>query len=710
MSLLLSLALLAPQQLELVDAFASADPLALTVDALEERAYVVEGSRLVELAIDAAGRLTELRDMRLDVTPQSLLVAGSQLWVAGGTHGLWTIDLRADVLGAVQVDSAPQMVCTDVVSDGRRVTASYAALEGSVLRVYAEADGARLGTLELPAWRALGLASAGDNLAVALGRDGVLPVQFEGGTPTIQGDPSHPPASEELTDGYVRDVALVEGRPFASMGGARYVVRVDADAERWASASMRAPAYMADGAPYGLTGAMPVTLAPGGVEGTVEEYGANRDHLIVGTHDGKQEWSVELKSSGWRSLVLRDRFVYTLRLRDGLQVWKPEGKVLVEAFRRAPTGVSAIDGVVSRRAPGLVLFGSDGMGAKQLGALRRTAEGMDSAGEAWQQLGNLGLFPSEPQPGPAGEEWLFGGTGLGPSLFRIGKTPARWGIALPEDALGHRGHTYFHGERIGPWLAVARVASADGLVLFSWQELLDLAAATHPGETIAAKPVAVLRTHPSDSPDPPFTFRSSGIVLPDRRLVCVVAAGMGRESEDSAKVRGRVILAHVSKDGLKHLATMFTSHAPDNTIAVDTLEHEGRAYAFAGGMGGYVSVFDITDPLVAIEIATWTLGPHPFDDAHDPILDLQVVSPPGAPISVLAANGRRGLVHLQFTPENWRLTVEQVIDTPGWAAGVYATPQPETNGAYDVFVGDQKSGMRVYRLPAPPAAGPQTGR
>ena len=613
-------------------------------------------------------------------------------------------------------------------------TCIWKTARGPILRVWVldEQDLQVLERIALGAGTPFAIAARGERAWLAMGEEGLLRVELtDGGEARVLRGPDTSalkvPAGFRLAPGLVRDVALGSTHLYAAADsagllaldlqapwGARtplevhalslddqptYALRVAARGTRVAVGTLRGPARAADGAPYGHFGAIGLGLEVGGV--SPDDYPMGDVELLLRfEREGERlvrKSRVELPTCGWRGLELGRERIYAMHLVLGLVVRDATRAQLPVLARRRSRGLPAVDGRFGLLDPELLLFGVDSEGARTGGLHRTGADGRIAPIPGTERALDHSLtIGAQWLDQERGCEWLLGGRGFSWWLQRIvpGSPPTctRWKLRPPPDAEGRAGNTYFNSARDGDLLLLTRAYSRFGLLTTSASALADRASALAPGSTIELEPFQTVETHPAGGAGLPRTWQVDVAVLPDGRRIAVVAAGSHTDLESPQAGRARILIFELGadpRDAPRKLAEVFGAAPRGMAMAVETLRIGRRTCALVADLNGQLIVLDITRPMAARPIGTWTAPRNPFSRRPEPLLDVAVDE---RSATAFLAAGNVGVVCLDLRDASAPRTL-QIVDTPGWATGVCFD---ERGDRARLAVGDQKGGLRLY--------------
>ena len=742
---LLAAAPAARQRVELLGYEGRGDPAALAVSGDESRIFSAEGATIAVL--DARSpELPELERIPVDAAIVELLWTPGRLYVAGGSQGLFVIDLT-DAFGlppgeqriplwrpARRVDDVGDKVCMDAALLGDHLVAVFAAQDDSELRAY------DLASLELRARAALGpgrsyaLAVNGREAYVAMGTGGLVRVAEEGGELRVDPGPGGAvfPAPEgfRLEPGMVRDVAAADGVLWAAADGAglaeidltapwsretpvrlhplqvrgkiTYAGRVAARDRLVAVGTNLGPVEVVDGAPFNAFGKMGARGELADVSPDDWPRGTDEALLLFRRVEaGLAPLGSARLAGGWRGLVLGQRRVYEQHIGEGLVVRLSDRRPLPVVARRRPVGFPATDGVFSRYAGGTPLLGRDPAGSLPGGIpLLVDSHGVMAEWETVPPGADFGLLPGAVwRKGGGPVEWLVGGRGHVWSLFRLDWSEVnpvaidRWDLVPPADPGGNRGHTYFHSELAGELLLLTRYGSSHGVVGYDRGAMQRAAEESEPGTALVLEPLFQLRTHAEAEAEPQANFRTRSTELPDGRLLIAVAAGFDGDPASATADCARLALyglpAGAAGGEPRPLGVAHGTHRPGNAVAVAYARLQERTFACVADSGYGLWVFEVTDPEAPRLAGSWRSPPGVFDGHYDNVLDVEVAREGERTFAYLAC-ARRGLVCLDLgAPDSPPYPVVAVRDTPGLAYGVVL-------GEETLVVGDHQAGLRLY--------------
>ena len=726
-----------PAAPELVAVWGFGDPAALAVSPDERTLYSAEGQGVRVYSLDRVplGPAQERGWIAVDAAIVHMIATDRRLYVAGGSQGVFAVELGQRGWPVRSVAQRGAKVATAVAAAEGRLWALFAARDNSVLCVF---DGE---TFELLAERTLGpgtawaLALDRQRAYVAMGHGGLLRVRFETDALHVDQGPRGPgpfPAQRGfvLRPGSVRDVALDatlgDGRLFAAAdaglaeidlgqpwgpdmpvrlntfepgGLPTYGRRVVARDARVVFGSNAGPNELLDGAPYNAFGAMgrAVRLADLDPKSFVR---GDVQHLYAGSYrDGKLVFDAPLQPGGdWRGLVLGKERVYEQHLRAGLAIRQRRGDTYDLVHQSQPKGYPSAHGTFSVSRPERLLFGVDSAGAAFDGYLEFDGHRLNLLEFESGAPFTPGLVPGTPwRDGDPDREWLVDGAGFDLRLVRLshgtGVRVDHWIVPQPGAAEGRAGHTYFHSVLHGDRLLVARTGSSHGLVGYSREALVSAARRTPPGEVLDVEALFELET--SASLGEGRTARSKRAMklalgqLPDGRTLLAVAAGFETESE-----RSLVLLFELDGHNTAAptpLAALHGEWEEGNAITPAFLPRGDRLFLAIADIGHGVQCYDVTRPEAPIRGAHWSPAPNVFDGRTESLIDLVADGD-----RLYLAYGRLGLVTLDARqPGAERLAPLSIEDTPGLAYGVALG---EIGGQKYVAVGDHQAGVRLYRL------------
>ncbi|MCB9913916.1 MAG: hypothetical protein H6828_02060 [Planctomycetes bacterium] len=712
---LAALALAAPiatgGELELVSIQPHGDPIALATNEATTAMVVVDGCAVsVRALLGAPPWVSDpLREGVFDATVLGLAIAGDDLFVAAGEAGLWRAAWREPGLPRLPVPALPAGVCTAVAATRTRVFAGWLTPIGARLLVLERPSLALRYDCALDAARAWRIAAEGDERVwIAAGHDGLLRVDLPG-SPEVVPEPVRVVGDA----GFVRDVARSDDGVVAAAdsrlvrvlrgaapivlpapGGERapYVVRVAADDARVYAGCLRAPGEVAEGAPYGLTGAIGLDLEIGAIAPDSFALGAGEALAFARASDLEDVWHRrELPLAGFRDLAAGNGRLVGQLLRLGTCVWRVEGDELVDSWSERPAGHPWIDGAFSLADPNVVLFGTDSQGALVRGVLELDERARFRVRPGTEAMPSLGLRVGAQWLDDEGAEWFVAGLPAGWQLVRFAPGAeaewTRWPLALPKDEAGQQGTAYFASALAGELVLGTRAGSRYGLVAWERAALVAAARSNAAGTTLD---VACR-----------FQVRTAGAHLDPERCVAWDAVPFEAGGE-------RCVLVPAARDASGGTLTRVYALAPGAPPAVcppllgggraghatcAAVAHvAGRVFAAVGDLGGSVQLFDVTSPRHALRLPAWRVPASVYDGRPDAVLDLAFVGE-GDATELLVAAGRAGLLRLTLDAASG-LALAERLDTPGWAVGLAVAP---VDGAWRVLVGDQKCGGRLYR-------------
>ena len=719
---------LATGDLELLSIFGRGDPMALAVD--EDEAFLVLANGcLISVHAqheDAPYISEELASTTLDATIFEMTIAGPELFVAGGSAGLFSVAWKTRNLDASRVAAAPPGIYTALATTQAYLLATSVTLEGARLLVFSRGELALLESIELPARQAWAVVARNDTAWVAAGEAGCFRVQLQATDSATRVVRVGPDRALTATAGLdVRDLALSGNSLHAAADGAHfridlgpevagrdacavrvrgtqpvgYMTLVAANKEDWFMARLRGPSTAAAGAPYGRAG----------VNGLNREIaGLPRETFVV----GKGEWiesgihaeplrvrdKLKLPTCGFRSLEAGKKRLYGQLLRLGAVVWDCEGGTLKKLWSQRPAGQPLIDGTFSLADPDVLFFGVDSTGSRVHGFLEvgpGTQLRVRPASKAERPLGlriGANWYDSANNC-----EWFLAGRFFGWQLmrFRPGFTPeiTRWEVQPPRDPNGKAGATYFSSVKHGDLLLGSRSASRHGLVGWSASTMVQVALATPAGEVLDLPELFQARTQDGGGPLQNVHAWSVSVARCNSGSLAVVPAGRVVRGPACGRSRALVFLLRES-----HLpstaATLVGAGESGHAICAAVTTMGNQTLAAIGDLGGAIELWNLSEATNPFRLARWCTPPALIDGQTDSILDVEFVGS-GAATELLAAAGRRGLVRLGLGQAG-RVELEllEIHDTPGWATGLAVQERGEE---WRVLVGDQKCGARLLR-------------
>lgn len=705
------------------------DPAALAVSQDEATVFSADGTHIRLLSGPAlrAGKLEVLGQVEVDAAIVGLCAMPDLLLVAGGSQGLFSVDLSAKSPSATPVEDLGDMVCTAVAAEGDLCYATFAAKDKSLLLVYEGRPLKRIAEVRLGPGTAWAMALDASGCYLAMGTGGLVRVRAAATKAERQPGPSGAqafpaPPGLQLTPGYVRDLAIDGGQLWvagdagllqidlkqpwspsmpvvvhglSSGGEATYACRVAARDGWIAVGTNLAPNEALDGAPYCAYGYMGRAVTVGGVDPKLFVRGRSEQLHLMRWQAGelRPKGRVDLQG-GWRGLILGQGTLYEQHIKEGLVVRALDRDQATLRVQLQPTGLPSSGGHASVRQPGSWFVGFDSAGSVPAGQPVLTEQGLriDTCGAA--APANLGVNPGAPWPGALeGEEWLVGGVGLEIKLFRMkhgaGLCTTSWELPQPTDSLGNVGRTYFHAVARGDLLLVSRYGTKAGLLAYSTAELMAEAAALPDGLKLRTKPKHVVETDSGAGPGSKRVMRLALVDLPDGRLVAALAGGPADKAGDALLQLYDV--THSPAEPPKLLGAVPVPSAECNALGLAVAQVDKRAWVFVADASFGLRAFDVTEPEKPQAGASWEVGPNAFDGKLDTPID---VVHQGSQLYV--AFGRLGVVCLDASnPAGKALAPLEIHDTPGMAYGVCVL---DYGGQPHLAVSDHQAGLRVYRI------------
>jgi hypothetical protein len=705
------------------------DPTALAVSKDEATVFSADGTHIRVLSGSAlrSGKPEVLGQVEVDAAIVGLCALPDLLLVAGGSQGLFSVDLSAKALSATLVEDLGDMVCTAVAAQDDLCYATFAAQDKSLLLVYSGRPLKRIAEVRLGPGTAWSMALDASGCYLAMGTGGLVRVRDAATKAERQPGPSGAkafpaPPGLQLTPGYVRDLAIDGGQlwvvgdaglmqidlkqpwspstpvsvhALAGEGDATYACRVAARDGLVAVGTNLAPNEALDGAPYCAYGAMGRAVTVGGVDPKLFVRGRSEQLRLFRWQAGelKPTGRVDMQG-GWRGLILGQGTLYEQHIKEGLVVRALDRDQATLRVQLQPKGLPSSGGHASVRQPGSWFVGFDSAGSIPAGQPVLTDQGLriDACGAA--APANLGVNPGAPWPGALeGEEWLVGGVGLELKLFRMkhgaGLCTTTWELPQPPDSLGGVGRTYFHSVARGDLLLVSRFGSKAGLLVYSTAEVMAEAAALPDGLKLRAKPKHMVETDSGAGPGTKRVMRLALVDLPDGRLLAAVAGGPADKAGDALLQLYDVTQSPAEPPKL--LGAVPVPSAECNALGLAVAQVDKRAWVFVADASFGVRSYDVTEPHSPRAGAAWAVGPNAFDGKKDTPID---VVHQGSQLYVACA--RLGVVCLDASdPAGQALTPLEIHDTPGMAYGVCVLTH---DGQPHLAVSDHQAGVRVYRL------------
>ena len=713
-------------EITLVASYTRGEPLSLCVASDEKSLFVAEGAQLVELALRPDASLVELRSCRLDASPLDLEWTDECIWMAGGAGGLWRIPSGAVQLRPEPIALVAGQLCVGVASHGQLLVAAFACQDASTIRSYRADTGKELASLELKGVRAEGIDLHKGQVMLALGTHGARSLDISpDGQFSLHGNSQPLSLDPKNALAHVASVALTSDLACAATGswlaagaavfprenaqalatmGVHHGVAVDARGDRWVMATMRAPAWVLDWAPFGQLGCMGVDLTPGG--GADQKFiqgatGKRPDRLILGKLGSDEPIaSAILQPTGWRDLVLGRQKIYTLRLLHGLEIWQTSDDKIKRIAQRKPRGAFATDALVSPIDPSVIFSGRDAGAVLPTGPLHLAGKQLQPVADSWD-CPPLGICMGTPFFDDQGTAWLLAGQGFQPRLMRLDFEQGTsclhwWNLQLPPSGQGN-GHTYFHSTPIGERIALLRAGTDQGLLWFDPAALTQAARSAEPRSTLKVAPIATNRTHLEGSAELPVSLRGAELKRADAPPLFVIAAGAASNNLESP-ARAQLVVVDPGCEPPRVLARQLLGDQAGLAFAIDAALIGDLPLALVGDLNGRITALDLSDPLKPRDMAHWTAPPNDWDGTHHSIIDLAVLRQDESGVDLVAAAGRMGMVWLRFDRTGSTLQLVQTLDTPGWATGVFVDREGCTESQRRVLLSDQRCGLRVLRL------------
>jgi len=734
-------------ELEAVYGRADAWTLALSEDG--ERLYLSEGAVVcVYSAEDLPPRAaTRLAQIPIDASILRLRLAGERLYVAGGSHGLFLVDLAVQPWRAERVDDAGRKVCTDVVELGERVFATYAAGDASELRAYARDELTPLFTVAEVPGMAFDMAMHADHVYLALGAAGLGRVDASADEPRFERGPG--PASFRAPKGFtkgqphLRAIEVVGDRllgaadicglasvelgeewsvdtpvrlePVSSGGKPTYPSRIAVDGDRVVLGGHKGPVAIQDGAPITTYGALGFTGRIADMDFTGFEMGtAQTLAWFRNEPDGPRLEGVRELDGGWGDILVRGSQVW------GNYVGKGKGFQLDdlateqwEQHHYNPLGFAGVDGVLSGVREGALLFGTDSAcsGIEGLPQLTEAGELRPVPGSEDLRLGFI-VGPRWPGPRPL-TEWVLGGHGFHWELFLLDWSEpelsvSTWALEPPlspavprgegrRDLRNYRGREFFLGHKEGDLLLLTARGTTHGIVGFSEPELTERALRTPSGKPLDVAPLFQVETQPSGNPAFCYAWRVDVYEALDGRRILALAAGMDARPTSATYTHPMLQLFELG-EGLAPpvLVGQVVGRNPQgNLMGVRVAARGGRHYAIGADGGFGAHAFDVTVPEKPVLVDSWPTGPNVVDGHYDNVIDVDLWEAEDGRLLAYFAAVRLGVAVLDASRPAEGLEVLELIDTPGLAYGVHVA---EVFGRPRLLVGDHQAGVRVYAL------------
>ncbi len=693
-----------------------------------------------ESATEPTLRLT--REFSLGVWAHSLLVDEQRLFAAGGSLGLMCVDLAGSAHSPRVLERGRGLWCTDVERAGTRILATFAAKDASRLGVYDARSLRRESWIELPEGTAWAVVGDQERAFVALGDAGLVMVDLRASAKTrVWPGPGaqafSAPRHCQLTANWVRDLALSETHLFAAADGAglalidlaqswspgmqvalvptseagepSYAARVAWNEGRLFVGSNLGPAAMAEGAPFGAGGRMDALLSVGAIAESDCALGPSAS-LCSFEFEGQRlvERGRWLQTGGWLALVPRGDWCFGQILGEGLQVRSFEKSESAQAsgevvLTQRPVGLAVIDAVPSMQDPDLVLVSVDSAGSKAPGWPRLAQEGRIHIDPATHALAPLGLLVGAQWiDEESGLEWCLAGAPDGWRLAQVDALhPERtraWPLQLEPDQDGQSGSGYFSSTIDGDDLYLTCAKSRFGLLGASAGELVRVALASPPGQSLSVAWKWRTQVHTGGDALRLYTWKPSVHRRENGARWLALPCGFDGDPSSPARGHARTVLFALGAEpgsAPQPLGTFHKATPGGHAIACAWFVHQGAPLLAVLDLVTGLAVVEAHGPSGPVEVGSWIAPNEVFDGQASNFLDLVLEQRTHAGTYAFIAAGRMGLVGIDLSrPRRFDLQSDFVLDTPGWAAGVHLDAH---GGRRRLLLGDQKAGLLWLR-------------